>query len=512
MRFPSLKATSSSPIFFILFYCLSTIALLFFNKWLFTYNPEFNHVLTITWLQQIGVVALLLIFHRLLEPIMGDIALSLTIFRRVSPVGILAAMDYSFSNLALQIIPMTVYEIVKSCAPAVVLVLSILFGLMQPSLKLTMVVILIVSGAIIAVYRPQHSGGDGPIATSMEGLILIIAAAFGTAMKSVAAQMTLHGSKKQLKKQLVRTGAVTPSLTRRDSRVSLTQHGKLSNSFRVSREDLAHTEEGAAPNASFGSVDQDRAAYERYGPVNPITIAFYCGIVMSVALIPVVYIRDRQALITWWNTVDHSVKAKNLGFVWLSSIMSILVSVSSFLVMRETSALTYAIVALGERILIVIMAIILLGEHLPLFNAAGFAITLCGIAWYNQMKSHGPMVAPVPAPATSPTLAVETTEGQEGSALVTNNSINAKIGEADFTDEPFSRRRFDDKRKFSLTSSPSTTLFVPAQSDADTSEDEELEKKANVPTQCYGAVDEEIQAGSPEAEPLRVASAGGRRK
>eukprot|EP00388_Colpodella_angusta_P027919 GDKK01010898.1.p1 GENE.GDKK01010898.1~~GDKK01010898.1.p1 ORF type:complete len:186 (-),score=34.00 GDKK01010898.1:225-782(-) len=181
--------------------------------------------------------------------------------------------------------------------------------------------------------------------------------------------------------------------------------------------------------------------------------------------------------------------------------MSILVSISSFLVMRETSALTYAIVALGERILIVIVAIIMLGESLPIFNAAGFAVTLCGIAWYNQMKTHGP-----PPPPTPLTDAQPPREGSillKNGSMIKNSSMHPILAEPE---EPFSHRRFDNKRKFSLTSSPASTIFVPAPSDADTSEDEQELAEQTDATHGYGAVDEGNQAGSPEAEPLRTDS------
>ena len=95
----------------IIFYCLATMSLLIFNKWFFSYHREFGFVLTITCMQQIGVVVLLLSLQPLLRYVMGDITFGWSIFLRVAPVGALASADYGFSNLALKIVPMTVYEI-----------------------------------------------------------------------------------------------------------------------------------------------------------------------------------------------------------------------------------------------------------------------------------------------------------------------------------------------------------------------------------------------------------------
>lgn len=467
--FPSLRPTGG-PAAYILFYCSSTALLLFYNKWLFTHNPEFSFVLTITWLQQIGVVILLLSLQRPLRPVMGPISFSHTVCARAAPVGILASVDYSFSNLALKIIPMTIYEIVKSCAPAVVLVLSILLGLMQPSVRLTAVVALIVSGAVIAVYRPRPNGGDGsapPIAVSAEGLVLIVCGAVGSAMKSVAAQMSLHGDRRRLEAALAEAAA--------DGELDVCPHTAHGADAKHT-EDATYSEESSRPT----SVE----AHARFGPVNPITVAFYCGLVMVVALVPIVYVREGGGLQGWWGTVPHATKARNIGFVMLSSVLSILVSVSSFLVMRETSALTYAVVALGERILIVIIAIAALGESLPFLNGMGFVMTLAGIAWYNGMKA---------APA-----------GSDAEATLPESGRVRRHARCE-AEGSFHATRFDSEGKFSYASAPGATLFVPPPSEC---EPVVLDGRglSNVPTvvTAYGSTDATTAASTaPSGFPTR---------
>lgn len=427
--------TGRHPGIYIGLYCSSTISLLFFNKWLFTQIPDFRFVLTITWIQQFGVAAIIYILRPLMAPVIGHVGMSLTLFRRIAPVGVIAAIDYAFSNLALQALPMTIYEIVKSCAPAVVLSLSIFLGLIEPSIRLTAVVVIIVSGAVIGVYRPGGGAGHGgPSTITTIGLFYICMAALSAAAKSVAAQITLQGDRSRLPKRRRRGGDALASemsspctpiepiegfgegaVVGEDSALQLSREASYYGSVAgdgPARHSSARRRSSRRQRMSSvfsvyeGMPAEDRAVFDRYGPTNPATVACVCSAMTVLTVLPFAMLREHEGLTVWATTSTWQVMAHHIGLVFLGSTLSVVANICSFFVMREASALTYALVAVCQRGLTVIAAVLFLHEEMPPWAIGGFSLTMCGIIYYNRMASHGHHHHHKPAEASPTSIAV----------------------------------------------------------------------------------------------------------
>lgn len=461
---PAVKEGSSvfAVVGSIILYCSSTLFLLTFNKWFFSYRKDFGYILTITWGQQFFVVLLLLSCQTCLARFMGSIDYSWAPLRRVAPVGVLATLDYSLSNLALKMVPMTVYEIVKSCSPAVVLIASICMGLMKPSLVLGVIVAAIVVGAAIAVgvghgsvpHQPEAARVNHTVARAIlttfhesiaptatlagttaavssssspsgmsqylsaldpqtQGFILITIATVVSALKSVAAQITLHGSSHGKPSAPGDSGS-SSSASKAIAGPGPSHSGAGATSGDHTPPQRPHTppptkDATATPQGFQITVTQNDGAQrdavkeapsptgheEPYvPPVNPITTTFFSALVMMITLLPAVIWKEGRQVMAWRETASREDQYVTAGLIAASSILSVLVSISSFLVMKHTSALTYAVVALGERVLIVLAAIVILGEALPLLNAMGFGLTLSGIACYNWYKLRGSYEGP----------------------------------------------------------------------------------------------------------------------
>ena len=79
-----------------------------------------------------------------------------TYLRVAVPVGCSSALDIGLSNMAMALVPLSIYTMVKSATPVFVLVLSFAMGLARPSLRLVAVVTLITLGEMLTVKSPQH--------------------------------------------------------------------------------------------------------------------------------------------------------------------------------------------------------------------------------------------------------------------------------------------------------------------------------------------------------------------
>lgn len=323
-----------------------------------------------------------------LTPVLGTVRLSFVLFKRIAPVGIIAALDHAFSKLALQALPMTIYEIVKSCSPAVVLVLSISLGLIKPSWQLCFVVAIIVIGAILGIYRPHHTRSDRPF--EYIGLVYIIVATFCAAAKSVCAQIALHGDKTKLPKpKRSRPSSSSLSMDSQQCRdvVSFRTYG---TSDEVPKQPSPMSESNLSdhPNNDRTLEPEDIVIYDKHGPINPATVAFVCAIVTVATVLPFATVHDAKGLLEWYDNVKIDRKSLHLALVFIGSSLSVISNVSSFIVLRETSALTYSFVVVFQRALTVVMAVIFLHETLPLWAVGGFGLTIVGIITYNRLALH----------------------------------------------------------------------------------------------------------------------------
>ena len=93
-----------------------------------------------------------------------------TYLRVALPIGIASALDIGLSNLAMGLIPLSVYTMVKSATPVFVLVLSFAMGLNKVSARLVGVVALIVAGEILTVKSPTEITAAYFNATAVEDL------------------------------------------------------------------------------------------------------------------------------------------------------------------------------------------------------------------------------------------------------------------------------------------------------------------------------------------------------
>ena len=309
----------------VVFYFTSIVALTFFNKWFISESHfRFKFVMTLAWAQQLFVFLLTLLLEKiLLERTAGKIVKKWRYFLLIAPVGILSSLEWGLSNLSMRFITLSLYEMVKSTAPLFVLLFSFMTGLAQPSPVLIVSIVIIAAGTYFAV-----CGSEGLDALFREGFPLfgtacVLSAAVAAGLRAVIAQFVMQRT-------------VDP-ITKKNE-------------------------------------------------VNGVTTMFYVAPTTVLTLALPIYFDELPKLEHYVRKLSPQDRYYAFLAVFGSSIIALCVTISSFILMRKTSALTYSVVQIFERVSIVVGAMGVFGDRVGLWNAAGFGMTLFGIVMYNNHK------------------------------------------------------------------------------------------------------------------------------
>ena len=76
-------------------------------------------------------------------------------------------------------------------------------------------------------------------------------------------------------------------------------------------------------------------------------------------------------------------------YVVLSSVLAFIVNLSIFLVIRNTSPVTYNVLGHGKLVVLLLSGYLLFGEHLGAKHLTGITLTVFGIVWYSHLKLRG---------------------------------------------------------------------------------------------------------------------------
>lgn len=80
--------------------------------------------------------------------------------------------------------------------------------------------------------------------------------------------------------------------------------------------------------------------------------------------------------------------------ILISSVLGLIVTLSAFLIIGATSALTYNIVGHTKTVLIVGGGILLFGDVISTTKMVGLTIAMAGIIWYSTLKTAGASSTP----------------------------------------------------------------------------------------------------------------------
>lgn len=86
---------------------------------------------------------------------------------------------------------------------------------------------------------------------------------------------------------------------------------------------------------------------------------------------------------TWY--VNHG-STEAFITIGVSACLGLLVSLSTFLLIGATSALTYNIVGHTKTLMILVMGVIVFGDSVSSQKMMGIGLALCGVFWYSKIK------------------------------------------------------------------------------------------------------------------------------
>ena len=435
----------------LMFYFVTSIALTVFNKWLFTETPKvsttlssnatsgvgapsqqqhgagkrplltssygFHYPLTVTCVHQFQVFLMVLAAGRIpwLTRRMGAIEKSRSALLTLAPIGALCGLDWGLSNTSMRSIPLSLYEMVKSSTPVVVLIFSFRIGLASITLPLVLIILVIstglflsVSGGNVAIFRQADFPFKGFVAVSVATLL--------SGTRVVLTQFALQrGGLETVWRQLLpssitarllgsASAAGPPATAASASSCSPSLVAGSSGGGSHSRVQL-HTATGltatAAGTAAAAAVVASTAPSSSpsvsqsggggggagsHGGFNTMTALYYSAPASAIALVLPALVFEGRDVARWFQSASVAHQYEVTLWVCLSSAVAFLLTVAEFTITGLTSALTMCVTGIAKQIIIVAIAMVLFGERLGRVNAIGFGMSIVGICFYNYLK------------------------------------------------------------------------------------------------------------------------------
>lgn len=403
------------------FYFVTSIALTVFNKWLFAEVPKdpnakkpllvskfgFHYPLTVTCLHQLLVFVIVVAVSKwpALTSRIGEVEKSSSAFWTLVPIGALCGIDWGLSNTSLRSIPLSLYEMVKSSSPVVVLLFSFRFGMVRVTNSLACIILLISVGTFLSV-----SGGDVSVFFSasfpLKGFIAVSVATLLSGTRVVLTQFALQkGGLDMILSSLQRKRSSTTSTLAPSSPVTLVPSsgsippptptdgsapptgiltpppiGPLAPASTLNLNSTTHLQ----PPPPLPSAGNNAGGHG--GGFNTMTALYYCAPASAASLVLPALIFEMSDVIHWCQHASPSYLSEISFWIVITSIIAFLLSVAEFTVTGLTSALTMCVTGIAKQVLIVGLAMVIFGDHLGVVNAVGFTMSIVGISLYNYLK------------------------------------------------------------------------------------------------------------------------------
>ena len=164
---------NSTALFIGLYYVIS-IAMNIFNSVLYNKNRlAFPHPLLLTSFTFFFQFLITLIYLATIGRVRAAWQAISSQRMVILPCALFSALDIGMSNVSLEMIPLSVYVMVKSAAPVFILIGSFVTGTEKPSWRLVGIIALVAIGVLLAAYTPDISSGGQ---YNLMGLALIVCA------------------------------------------------------------------------------------------------------------------------------------------------------------------------------------------------------------------------------------------------------------------------------------------------------------------------------------------------
>ncbi|EFC39088.1 predicted protein [Naegleria gruberi] len=297
-------------------------------------------------------------------------------FKSLAPFGVLTGFDYACSTLGLKFITISLYTMLKSSVPVFVMIISFICKMEKVKF------ILIISIVLISIGVGMTS--KGTIHFDIIGFVLVMVAVVFTALRLVIAQYVLQRSNTQI------------IYTRLSSAESLDSPtiGNPSTPTAQPSTAAASIETGQTFEYFYArdSGEQFRASKVE---ISSVQIFFYTAPVIALTVLPIALILELNSIISVFSNLQQAVDAthsihmlrflfilKFVAMVFVGSMLGIILNVSEFLLIKQTSSLTLTVLSIFKELLMIAIAVMIFGDHIGVLGYIGYGLCLIGLIIY----------------------------------------------------------------------------------------------------------------------------------
>lgn len=118
--------------------------------------------------------------------------------------------------------------------------------------------------------------------------------------------------------------------------------------------------------------------------LNSPNLMYYMAPLSAGMLLPITFFREFDNI-----SLDIGLRTDTTGLIItliISGAIAFALNTLTFLLINNTSALTYTVVGNVKVVFSIIFSVMILGNKVGVGNAVGCLVTLAGAAWYSQVK------------------------------------------------------------------------------------------------------------------------------
>ena len=306
-------------------------------------------------------------------------------FKTLTAFGTLTGLDYGCSSLSLSYLSVSLYTMLKSSVPVFVMLISFILKLEQVRLALIVSIVLISIGVAMT--------SKGNVHFNIVGVLLVFVAVFFAAIRLVYAQYVLQHNSHQV---------VYTSLKTEDEEEELESNVEPQEQQNPSQ---LYTVGDKSSLEYFYARDRGEELRASKITISSFQIFFYSAPVIACTVLPFGLMLEGWRIVSEFmnlssleddsNLVNQATTIHNLRLVFIIKFLSIIVlgsgfglllNVSEFLLIKQTSSLTLTVVSIFKELLLILVAVVIFDDQLGVMGTIGYGITVIGLVVYKIQR------------------------------------------------------------------------------------------------------------------------------
>ncbi|KAL9652475.1 hypothetical protein ABK040_000047 [Willaertia magna] len=336
-------------------------------------------------------------------------------FKLLIPFGCLSGIDWGMANLSFKYITISLYTMLRSCIPVFVMIFSFIIKLEKMNWILIFSILFISIGVALT--------SKGSIGFQMIGFILVIGSTLFAGMRLVYAQFILQkhatssveynrleNEEEEMIEAVDNENNETTTIEEKKEEIELQEEEEESSAIVTTelihndnnQKKLKEEEQHNKQNLEILlTKDSNEQVITSKIELSSIQVFFYTAPIIGLTVLPFALIIEGYSIITAFLNVgglkeDSNLIAQNqsihylrflfilefIGVVFVGSFLGIILNISEFLLIKETSSLTLTVVSIVKELLLIATSVLVFKDVLSTLNIFGYSVTLIGVIVY----------------------------------------------------------------------------------------------------------------------------------